>query len=128
MTAVAAVTLQELDNILVLPNRFLTTNTATNKTTVKVMTAPNVYTDVPVTLGTQTASESQILSGLTAGQTVVILPTAGQTGAGGAGGFGLFGRGAGGPPAGGGFGGGGGGFAGGGGGGGGFAGRGGGGG
>jgi RND family efflux transporter MFP subunit len=128
MTAVAAVTLQELDNILVLPNRFLTTNTTTNVTTVKVMTGTNVYQDVPVKLGTQTTSESQILSGLTAGQTVVILPTAGQAGAG-AGGFGLFGRGAGGAPGGGfgggggGFAGGGGGFTGGGGGGGGFAGR-----
>ena len=98
MTAVADVTLNQLDNILVLPNRFLNTNTITQQTTVKVMTATNIYQDVVVTLGTQTTSESQILSGLTAGQTVVILPTAGQAGAGGAG-FGLFGR----PPGGGNF-------------------------
>ena len=78
-----------------LPNRFLTTNATTKQTTVKVMTGTNVYQDVVVTLGTQTTSESQILSGLTAGQTVVILPAAGQSGAGAAG-FGLFGRGAGG--------------------------------
>ena len=80
MTAVANVILKQLDNILVLPNRFLTTNPTTQQTTVKVMTATNTYQDVAVTLGTQTTSESQIISGLNAGQTVVILPTAGQSG------------------------------------------------
>ncbi|MEO8395275.1 MAG: efflux RND transporter periplasmic adaptor subunit, partial [Chloroflexota bacterium] len=102
MTAVADVTLNQLDNILVLPNRFLTTNATTNVSTVKVMTGTNNYQDVVVTLGTQTTSESQILSGLTAGQTVVILPAAGEAGAGAAG-FGLFGRGAGAPGGGGAF-------------------------
>ncbi|MEO8396701.1 MAG: HlyD family efflux transporter periplasmic adaptor subunit, partial [Chloroflexota bacterium] len=92
MTAVADVTLNQLDNILVLPNRFLTTNSTTNVSSVKVMTGTNNYQDVVVTLGTQTTSESQILSGLTAGQTVVILPAAGEAGAGA--GLGLFGRGA----------------------------------
>ena len=101
MTAVANVILNQLDNVLVLPNRFLTTNPTTKQTTVKVMTGTNNYQDVEVTLGTQTASESQITNGLTVGQTVVILPTAGQTGTGAAG-FSLFGR-AGGAAGGGGF-------------------------
>ncbi len=114
MSSVASIVLKQLNNVLVVPNRFVTTNAATGKSTVKVETAPNTYVDVPVTLGTVTDTDSEIVSGVSIGQTLVILPAAGSTTAGGR--AGLFGGGGGfgGPP--GGFAGGGGGFAGGGGG------------
>lgn len=99
MTAVANVVLNEVENVIVVPNRFITTDTATGQSTVKVQTAPETYSDVPVTLGVQTDSESVITSGISVGQTLVILSsgtsetTTTQQGAG----LGLLG---GGPPAG----------------------------
>ena len=112
MSAIATVTLNSLQNIIVVPNRFITVDAKTQKATVKVEIAPNTYKDVPVTLGTRTDSDSEIVSGLNLGDTLVILPSAATT-TGGRTGFGLF-PGAGGGPGGGGFAGGGGGFAGGG--------------
>ena len=112
MTAVANVILKQVGNVIVLPNRFITTNATTNQSTVKVETANGVYTDVPVTLGATTDTESVVSSGLNVGQTLVILSSGSSTttttgnslgllgGLGGAGG--PPGGGAGGPPAGGG--------------------------
>ena len=76
MSAIATVTLNQISNVIVLPNRFITVNATTQEATVKVETAPNKYEDVPVKLGTRTDSESEIVSGLTVGQTLVILPSA----------------------------------------------------
>ncbi len=73
MTAVANVILKEVTNVIVIPNRFITTDAASNLTTVKVETAAGVYSDVPVTLGTTTDSESVVSSGLKIGQTLVVL-------------------------------------------------------
>ncbi|MEO8607316.1 MAG: efflux RND transporter periplasmic adaptor subunit [Chloroflexota bacterium] len=122
MSAIATVTLNQISNVIVVPNRFVTVNPTTQEATVKVGTAPNKYEDVPVKLGTRTDSESEVMSGLTVGQTLVILPSgstatrtqsglgllpgAGRAGAGG-GGFGGgagggFGGGGGGAPPGGG--------------------------
>ncbi len=73
MSAVANVVLNQVDNVIVVPNRFITTDATTGQSTVKVQTAPETYTDVPVTLGAQTDSESVITSGISVGQTLVIL-------------------------------------------------------
>lgn len=94
MTAVANVVLNEIDNVIVVPNRFITTDATTGQSTVKVQTATGTYTDVPVTLGAQTDRESVITSGVSVGQTLVILSsgtssTTTQQGAG----LGLLGRG-----------------------------------
>jgi HlyD family secretion protein len=89
MSGVASVTINQVNNVLVLPNRFITVNSTTQAATVKVQTGTGTYQDIPVTLGTRTDSESEITGGLNAGQTVVILPSASQ-GAG-QGSFGLFG-------------------------------------
>jgi hypothetical protein len=113
MSAIATVTLNSVQNVIVVPNRFITVDAKTQQATVKVETAPNTYKDIPVTLGTRTDSESEIVSGLTLGETLVILPAA-STAANNRQGFGLFGGGGGGAPPGGFAGGGGGGFAGGG--------------
>ncbi len=106
MTGVADVILEQVENVLVLPNRFVTVDATSQAATVKVQTAAGAYQDVAVTLGRRTDSESEIIGGLSVGQTVVILPSAqAANGQGGTGLFGGLGRGMGGgqgavPPAG----------------------------
>ena len=73
MSATATVILQRLDNVLLIPNRFISTDTTTGGNIVTVETEPGVYTSVPVTIGERSTNESQILSGLQAGQTIVII-------------------------------------------------------
>lgn len=101
MTSVANVVLSQQDNVIVVPNRFITTNETTGKSTVKVETALGKYNEVAVTLGTQTDSESVITSGLTVGQKLVILTTPSTTSTNGSSFFNIPGA-SGGPPAGGG--------------------------
>lgn len=79
MSAIATVTLEQVSNVMVVPNRFITVNAATQEATVKVATSAGTYQDIPVTLGKRTDSESEVVSGLILGQTLVILPTATQT-------------------------------------------------
>ena len=110
MSAVANVVLSELNNVLVVPNRFITVNDRTQQATVKVETAAGTYTDVPVTIGAQTDSESAITAGINTGDKLVILASSTTTGTTQqAAGFGLFGgagriAGGGAPPGGGNFG------------------------
>ncbi len=73
MSATATITLEAYENVLLLPNRFIETDAATGQTVVQIETAPGVYTAEPVTLGARNAEESEITSGLSAGQTVVLL-------------------------------------------------------
>lgn len=103
MSAIATVTLNQIDDVIVVPNRFIMVDATTQLATVKVMTAPGTYQDVPVTLGTRTDSESEVLSGISVGQTLVILPSASSTTTSMQSGLGLLpggGSGAGGPPSG----------------------------
>ena len=94
MSATATITLQAHENVLVLPNRFIETDAATQQTVVQVESAPGVYTSVPVTLGARNAETSEITSGLRAGQTVVLLAReATTTGQQGGLGFGILGGG-----------------------------------
>ena len=101
MSATAEIILEQLEDVITVPNRFIQTDAATGQATVTVEVAPGSYVPVPVTLGLRGEEESQIVSGVDVGQTIVILPTdssSTQTG------FGFPGiPGAGGPPAGGGF-------------------------
>ena len=73
MSAVANVILNQVGNVIVVPNRFISTDAASGQSSVKVQTATGSYTDVPVTLGATTDSESVVTSGLNVGQTIVIL-------------------------------------------------------
>ncbi|MBI1277514.1 MAG: HlyD family efflux transporter periplasmic adaptor subunit [Anaerolineaceae bacterium] len=73
MSTVANVVLGQQDNVIVVPNRFITTDATTQKSTVKVQTAAGTYSDVPVTIGAHTDSDSVITSGVSVGQTLVIL-------------------------------------------------------
>lgn len=73
MSATATVTLEQLQNVLIVPNRFITTDPTTGETTVMVETSAGVYEAAPVTIGGRSTENSQILSGLTDGQTIVII-------------------------------------------------------
>ncbi len=88
MSAIATVTLNQVDGVIVVPNRFITVDATTQQATVKIQTAPAIYEDIPVTLGTRTDSESAVIGGLNVGQTLVILPSASDAAA--QGGFGLI--------------------------------------
>jgi len=79
MSAIATVTLNEVNDVMVVPNRFITVDATTQQATVKVQTSPSIYEDVLVTLGTRTDSESEIVSGISVGETLVILPSASDT-------------------------------------------------
>ncbi len=73
MTATATVTVQELRDALVLPNRFIRIDRATQRAFVTVE-RPGGYEDVEVRLGLRNETDTQIISGLDAGQIVVLLP------------------------------------------------------
>ncbi|MFN8528543.1 MAG: HlyD family efflux transporter periplasmic adaptor subunit [Anaerolineae bacterium] len=73
MSATATVILKQLDDVVLIPNRFISTDSATGENVVTIESAPGVYTNVPITIGERSTSESQILTGLAAGQTIVIL-------------------------------------------------------
>jgi HlyD family secretion protein len=87
MTTVANVVLSHQDNVIVVPNRFITTDEATGTSTVKVQTAPGTYTDVAVTLGAQSDTESVITGGVSVGVPPGAGGSAPPSGAGGGGGF-----------------------------------------
>jgi HlyD family secretion protein len=74
MTTTANIIVNELQDVLALPNRFIRIERETQQAFVTVRTADGSFTDVPVTLGIRNETESQILSGLTPGQEVVLIP------------------------------------------------------
>ena len=102
MSATASIILEQLNNVILVPTRFLSTNAATGATTVMVETEPGVYTETPVTVGGRDATHTEITSGLSAGQTIVLIAQDSDSAAAAAGGLGLLGglTGGGGPPAG----------------------------
>lgn len=73
MSTTASITIAEVADALVVPNRFIRLDSATQQATVTVLDANNRTREVVVTLGERNETESQIVSGLEAGQTVVLL-------------------------------------------------------
>jgi HlyD family secretion protein len=74
MSATARITLQQLDDVLIVRNRFIRIDRATQQAFVTIEESPGVYTEIPVTLGLRNETFSQITSGLEAGQKLVLLP------------------------------------------------------
>lgn len=72
MNATATIIISELDNVLVVPNRFIRVDTETQRTFITVED-DGQYRDVPVVIGARNDAESQIVSGLEAGQTIALL-------------------------------------------------------
>lgn len=74
MTATTTIIVNELRDALTLPNRFIRIDRATQQAFVTVERTTGKYEDIPVMLGVRNESESQVVSGLAAGDRVVLLP------------------------------------------------------
>ncbi len=74
MTATVSITVRELPNALVVPNRFIRIDRTTQQAFVSVQQDDGTITDVPVTLGVRNETETEIVSGLVEGQVVVLVP------------------------------------------------------
>lgn len=76
MTATATIIVNELKDVIAIPNRFIRIDSASQQAYVTIQESDSKFTDVPVTLGVRNESESEITSGLEAGQKVVLVPRA----------------------------------------------------
>ncbi len=76
MTTTATIVVNQLKDVIVLPNRFVRIDSVTQQAYVTVQENETKFTDQPVTLGVRNETESQIVSGLEVGQKVVLLPRA----------------------------------------------------
>ena len=76
MSATATITIGEIKDVILVPNRFIRVDNNNNRTYVTV-NQDGKYVDTTVTIGVRNATDSQIVSGLEAGQNIVLL--AGQT-------------------------------------------------
>ncbi|MCS7071806.1 MAG: HlyD family efflux transporter periplasmic adaptor subunit, partial [Anaerolinea sp.] len=74
MSATATITVRELSDIIVLPNRFIRIDRDTGQAFVVVESAPGDFREVQVALGERGEIESEIVSGLNDGDVVVLLP------------------------------------------------------
>jgi HlyD family secretion protein len=82
LSATATIITSELEDAIIVPNRFIRIDGETQRTFVTVE-ENGQYGEVAVEIGARNEAESQILSGLQAGQTIVLLPSQTQTQAGG---------------------------------------------
>ncbi len=73
MSATATIVVNELDDVLVLPNRFIRIDRETQQAYVTIRNNDGIFAEVPVTLGLRNETQTQILDGLQAGQQVVLL-------------------------------------------------------
>ena len=76
MSTTANVIVAEVEDALVIPNRFIRLDRTTQQPTVTVLEADNRTRQVVVTLGERNDTQSQILSGLQPGQQIVIVDQA----------------------------------------------------
>jgi HlyD family secretion protein len=74
MTATATIVVNKLENVLTVPNRFIRIDRATQQAYVTIQRGNGAFEEVQVTLGVRNETESQIISGIEAGERVVLLP------------------------------------------------------
>jgi HlyD family secretion protein len=74
MTSTATVVVNELKDVARVPNRFIRIDRATQKAYVTVQRADGGFQETEVKLGLRNETDSQILSGVDAGQTIVLVP------------------------------------------------------
>jgi HlyD family secretion protein len=72
MSATATIVVNELNNVLVLPNRFIRIDRETQQAYVTVPRGAT-FEEVPVTLGLRNETQTQVVEGIDEGQRVVIL-------------------------------------------------------
>ena len=73
MSTTASIILDEITDAVVVPNRFVRLDRATQQATVTVLDENNRTREVVVTLGARNDTHSQILSGVEAGQQIVLV-------------------------------------------------------
>jgi HlyD family secretion protein len=74
MNTTATIKVKELNDVLTLRNRFIRIDRATQQAYVTIQREDGRFEEVEVELGLRNETESQIVSGLQAGQRVVLLP------------------------------------------------------
>ncbi len=74
MNATATIKVQQLEDVLTLRNRFIRIDRATQQAYVTIQREDGRFEEVEVQLGLRNETHSQIVSGLEAGQRVVLLP------------------------------------------------------
>jgi len=74
MSTTATVTTEELQDVLVVPNRFVRIDQDTQQSFVTVQDGENNFEEIPVTLGARNANQSVITSGVEPGQRIVQIP------------------------------------------------------
>ncbi|NPV66844.1 MAG: HlyD family efflux transporter periplasmic adaptor subunit [Anaerolineae bacterium] len=74
MSATVAVVVDEARDVLRLRNRFIRLDRRTGQATVTIRRSDGTLEDVPVTLGRRNETFSEVLSGLQAGDQIVLLP------------------------------------------------------
>ncbi len=85
MSATARLNISDLDDVILVPNRFIRVD-GENQRTFVVIEEDGQYREAAVQIGARNSEESQILSGLEAGQIIVLLPTQTESSGGGFGG------------------------------------------
>ncbi len=73
MTTTATIIVNQLKDIIALPNRFVRIDSASQQAYVTVQESEAKFIDIPVTLGVRNETESEIVSGLDVGQKVVLV-------------------------------------------------------
>lgn len=76
MTTTATITTDFLEDVLVVPNRFVRIDRNSQRAYVTLQNIEGQYQDVEVTLGLRNETYSEIISGVAEGDTVVLLPRA----------------------------------------------------
>ncbi|MBZ0290872.1 MAG: HlyD family efflux transporter periplasmic adaptor subunit [Anaerolineae bacterium] len=74
MTATATIVVNELQDVPTIPNRFIRIDRATQQAYVTIRRTDGGFEEIPVVLGVRSETDSQVVSGIAAGQQVVLLP------------------------------------------------------
>lgn len=74
MTATATIVVDQLQDVPTVPNRFIRIDRATQQAYITIRRADGAFEELPVELGVRNETDSQIISGIDAGQKVVLLP------------------------------------------------------
>jgi len=85
MNATAMLNISNLDDVILIPNRFIRVDSESQRTFV-VVESNGQYREVPVQIGARNTNESQIVSGLQEGQVILLMPSQPQSQGGGFGG------------------------------------------
>jgi HlyD family secretion protein len=73
MSSTATIVVEELEDALIVPNRFIRLDRATQQAYVTVESESGRFSEIPIELGLRNETESQVISGLDEGQQIVLV-------------------------------------------------------